>query len=269
MGFKDINKIANMDILPIKAFTDNYIWAIVFHKTKQVIIVDPGDATVALKNIEQMGLQLIAIFITHHHFDHTGGVSQLCKIFPDVKVYGPKLAKIPEITHSLADNDSFEINSCVFIVKETPGHTLDHIVFYTQNMLQYPVLFCGDTFFSCGCGRLFEGTATEMVASLEKILTLPEETRIYPAHEYTLANIKFSMLVEPQNRLLQQYFVKTVACKDKNLPTLPVTLANELEVNPFLRCLNNKLDLSAIPTYLNLSNKTTVFSFIRKWKDNF
>lgn len=258
-----------MVILPIKAFKDNYIWAIVFHNTSQLIVVDPGDAKLVLEFIEKTNLQLIAIFITHHHFDHTGGVADLGKSFPKTHIYGPKSAKIPEITHPLAGNNSFKINNYTFSTMETPGHTLDHIVFYAKDMLQSPVLFCGDTLFSCGCGRIFEGTNEIMVSSLKKILTLPKEISIYPAHEYTLENIRFSMVVEPQNKLLQQYFTVATKLKDNNLPSLPVTLASELGVNPFLRCINKKLDLSVIPKHINLADTSAVFSFIRKWKDNF
>ena len=246
-------------IEPIKAFTDNYIWCI--HNKINAIVVDPGDAIVVKNYLEQNKLNLVAILVTHHHKDHTGGVVDLKNAYDDLKIY----SRIPEIaTHLVDDGDSVNIqllDNLMLNVIKVPGHTLDHIVFYNDKML-----FCGDTLFSAGCGRVFEGTYEQMYQSLMKIRNLADDTLIYSAHEYTLKNIEFALTIEPHNTDLMARYIECLNLRAKDMPTLPVKLKVEKLVNPFLRCdrieLKNSLDM--------LNNRSEeVFAYIRELRNNF
>jgi hydroxyacylglutathione hydrolase len=256
-------------ITPIHAFTDNYIWAL--HDDQYCVVVDPGDPAVVLDFLQANNLQLSAILITHHHFDHTGGIGELANSYPDVNVYGPHNPKIQGITDPLADADTLYLDelNIALSVMTVPGHTLDHIMYYAPQML-----FCGDTLFSCGCGRLFEGSPAQMSDSLHKISQLPLETKIYCTHEYTLANIAFAETVEPQNEALAQYKIWAEQQRSINQPTLPTSLSEQLQVNPFLRLQNDSVQVFArsvepdIKT-TGVNDQVSIFAALRRAKDHF
>ena len=218
-----------MNIFDIPAFTDNYIWAIQIDDS--ITVIDPGDSKPVLNILEEKKLKLQDILITHHHHDHTGRLLEL-KNYISGKVYGPKNQNIDGIDVSLAENDLMETLGYEFRLIETPGHTLDHIAFYSQ---QTDVLFCGDTLFSAGCGRLFEGTYDQLHDSIQKINELPGQTKIYCGHEYTESNLKFAKAVEPLNQNVNSRYNETLELRKKGIPTLPSTLELELKTNPFLR----------------------------------
>ena len=210
----------------IPAFSDNYIWIIV--KNDEAAIVDPGDASVVEDFLKKKNLKLKNILITHHHFDHTGGVLELIKNW-NPEVFGPKGGHIKGIDNALEENDSLKILDSNFIVYETPGHTLDHIAFYSKDL---DALFCGDTLFSGGCGRLFEGTPNQMFESLKKFSDLPDETKVFCAHEYTLSNLKFALEVEPNNNDLLNYYNEVITkLNRKEIFELVENISNGLPVS--------------------------------------
>ena len=218
-------KNTDISIHPIKSFTDNYIWMI--KKNKDAVIVDPGDASPVLEILQKENIHLQAILITHKHADHIGGVKNLVKTYPNVKIYGPK-NNFNFIFNEVANNELVVIDelNISFRVIETPGHTLDHIVFADEDHL-----FCGDTIFGCGCGRLFEGTFSQMHKSLKILSKLPRSIKIYCAHEYTKKNIEFALMLEKDN---EDLITRKKSLKNVDI-TLPSTLREELETNPFLR----------------------------------
>ncbi len=215
----------------IKAFKDNYIWLI--NQDMNGVLVDPGDAQPVFKYLKDNPLNINVILITHKHHDHMGGVKEISDRFPNIKIYAPKNSIFCFDYHGLVEGDSVEIDNMnlKFNVLETPGHTDDHIVFYNDD-----ALFCGDTLFGCGCGRLFEGTAEEMFNSLQKIKGLRQSTKVYCAHEYTLDNIRFAMSLKKNNSLLNRRFDED---RLKSI-TLPSTIKVELETNPFLLARNSE-----------------------------
>jgi hydroxyacylglutathione hydrolase len=227
-------------ITAIPAFEDNYIWALCQPEHDYCLIVDPGDASAVLRFLQQQQKQLHTILITHHHADHIGGVAELRQQFPNVNVIGPasEQHRIAGMTQTVREDDAVALPqfNLVFDVVELPGHTLGHIAFYSA-----PVLFCGDTLFSAGCGRLFEGTPAQMWQSLQKLMVLPDDTQIYCTHEYTLANIKFALHAEPNNTALHDYANRCSFLRQDNQPTLPSLMSIEKKVNPFLRCNNRVL----------------------------
>lgn len=257
-------------ITPIPAFNDNYIWMISRPGSGQTWVVDPGDAHAVLKTLDNQHLKLAGILITHHHYDHTGGIEKLCARYP-VPVYGPDNPAIQGITHPLRDKDSFDLEGIPFSVIATPGHTLDHIAYYIRETeTSSPALFCGDTLFAGGCGRLFEGTPEQMHASLSRLSQLPGNTRVFCAHEYTLANLEFALAVDPDNIFLQKRLNETAILRKRQSPTVPSTLDTELQTNPFLRC--------HIPTIIHAAEErgasksdscADILRVIREWKDNF
>jgi hydroxyacylglutathione hydrolase len=250
-------------IIPIPAFHDNYIWLIV-NAEKQSIAVDPGDAAPVLKFIADNNLTLDHILITHHHPDHTDGVTELVEK-TQASVFASMDTNIPNLELRLADQDQFTLDThgLTFKVIATPGHTLDHICYYTPGHL-----FCGDTVFAGGCGRIFEGNAKMMYTSLKKISNLPHETLIYCAHEYTLQNLKFAQKVEPENTRLQQRIKQIQLLRQQKKPSVPSSLAEELATNPFLRCEHDSVKFAA--QNINGQNDISpdeVFAIIRQWKD--
>lgn len=220
-----------MDVIPIKAFSDNYIWLIINNTDKSAICVDPGDAKPVLDFLAQTSLQLQAILITHHHYDHIGGVAALLSANPKISVYGPNDTRIPKVTKSLRGGDTVSMAPFLFHVIATPGHTSSHISFFEAN---FGWLFCGDTLFSAGCGRVFDGTMEELYTSLQTLKNLPDSTKIYCAHEYTRNNLRFATQAEPDNLEIMAYLqsLEDYPC------SLPTTVEVEKRVNPFFRAPN-------------------------------
>lgn len=254
------------EVLHVRAFEDNYIWLIRGKSPDHVAIVDPGDADPVLEALEKQRLKPAAILCTHHHGDHVGGVADILKEYP-IPVYGPARERISTLTHRLKDNDHISIPELdlEFDVLDVPGHTAGHIAFVGGGML-----FCGDTMFSAGCGRLFEGTAEQMHASLSRFAALPEATRVYCGHEYTEANLRFALAVEPNNADSLAYREKARALRAQNLPTLPSTIGLERRVNPFLRSGQAGVRRSAEKQAgRNLVSEVEVLAAIRRWKDGF
>jgi hydroxyacylglutathione hydrolase len=258
-------------IVPVRAFTDNYIWVIRDHC--HAAVIDPGDASPVLDYLRHEKLQLIAILNTHHHHDHVGGNGMLLREFP-VPIYGPAAEAIPTVTHPMhecADRESDEgvvylrEFTLSFRVLDIPGHTAGHIAYYGGNML-----FCGDTLFACGCGKLFEGTPKQMAASLQKLADLPRDTQVYCGHEYTLSNIRFARAVEPGNQELLKREKTVEASVKQHIPTLPSTIEQEKATNPFLRCDQPEVIRSA-SAHANkpLNDPVSVFAALRDWKNQF
>jgi hydroxyacylglutathione hydrolase len=256
-----------LTVTPIEAFTDNYIWCLHEPGSTDAFVVDPGDAGVVLQALDQQGLQLAGILITHHHFDHTGGLEQLLE-HRQVPVYGPQNPAISLISQRLSAGDCITALGREFEVIEVPGHTLDHIAFYGAGDI--PLLFCGDTLFAGGCGRLFEGDASTMYQSLSRLAGLPADTLVYCAHEYTLANLAFAAAVEPGNAQLQARIVRDTASRDQNTPTVPSQLALELATNPFLRSGQPELATHMRDrARVDPADPIAVFAAVRGWKDSF
>ena len=262
-----------VNITPIKAFSDNYIWAIT---NKQVAtLVDPGDASVCIEFLEKNTLILTSILITHHHSDHTGGINQLVDYCQQKKwsltVYGPANENIPQCDVKLNENDLVVLDelNINFRIIDLPGHTAGHIAYFATDHVM-PILFCGDTLFSGGCGRLFEGSTEQMLNSLTKLADLPENTQVYCTHEYTQANLAFALTVEPNNQALVTYNKKVNELRSKGYASIPSTIQLEKQINPFLRCHKQSVQASA-QQFATDSNGTPqdTFTTIRRWKDQF
>lgn len=253
-----------LEIIQIAVLTDNYNYVVHNTASGETFTVDPSSADPILEVLKEKGWQLDCIINTHHHFDHIGGNTELkqqtgCEIIG----FADDAARIAGITRRVEEGQ--EVNICGTIAKIifVPGHTLGHIVYYFE---QDKVLFCGDTIFSMGCGRLFEGTAEQMYNSLEKLKQLPEDTKIYCAHEYTANNGNFALTVEPDNKALQNRMHEVLKLREQNLPTIPTDLKTELATNPFLR--TDSAEIRKRIGMLSASN-VEVFAKIRKMKDNF
>lgn len=257
-----------LSVIPIRAFNDNYIWMLQVDGDACVFVVDPGDAGPVLATLEANNLTLVGILVTHHHPDHTGGILQLLDRF-DVPVIGPQNAAIRGITRYVKEGEQVDVLGCTFQVMEIPGHTLDHIAFFCDHP-QQPLLFCGDTLFVAGCGRLFEGTAQQMYTSLTKLAALSNGTQVYCAHEYTLGNLQFALAVEPENNSLKSHIQVCRELREKNIPTVPSTIGKELQFNPFLRSDRQSVKAAA-QSYSgeSLASAVDVFRVIRGWKDHF
>ncbi|WP_048987591.1 hydroxyacylglutathione hydrolase [Enterobacter kobei] len=251
-----------MNLISIPAFQDNYIWVLV-DNDRRCVIVDPGESAPVLDAIKENGWQPEAILLTHHHNDHTGGVPELRAHFPHLVVYGPAETQDKGTTQVVQEGENIHIREWEFSVFATPGHTLGHLCFYSK-----PYLFCGDTLFSGGCGRLFEGTPEQMYQSLQKISALPDDTLICCAHEYTLGNMKFAVSLLPEDRAIQDYYHKVKELRAKNQNTLPAILKNERQINLFLR--TDDIDLiNKINQETNLQQPEQRFAWLRSKKDNF
>lgn len=259
-----------LTITPIPAFSDNYIWCL--HDQHNAIAVDPGDAAPLRDYLRAHGLSLRALLITHHHPDHIGGIAELAQEWPQLAVFGPHNPKISGITTALREGDTVDLLGVQFAVLEVPGHTLDHIAFVTTNSATDhtpPLLFCGDTLFAAGCGRLFEGSPAQMLTSLQKLATLPASTRIHCTHEYTLSNLKFAHTVEPDNADTTQRLAAVTAQRAAQQVTLPSDLATELATNPFLRSNQASVRRAALAREPEVSSDAEIFAVIRRWKDQF
>lgn len=254
-----------MIIEPVRAFADNYIWMILNDTRTHCAIVDPGDARPVLKWLAQEGIEPEAILITHHHGDHVGGIRELFSAYPSMTVYGPARERISGISHSLSEGEEVRLDGVGvrFEVLDVPGHTAGHIAYLGEG-----ALFCGDTLFAGGCGRVFDGTFEQLCASLKKIRDLPDETRIYCAHEYTLDNLGFAKWVEPDNPELLGRDDADMALQEEGIPTVPSSLALEKATNPFLR-----YDVSGVVARAeqqaghSLADDCAVFTTLRQWKD--
>ena len=254
----------DVSIHPVRAFRDNYVWTL--RRGDNAAVVDPGDAKPVLAYLRAEKLQLRAILNTHHHADHVGGNAELLEHYP-VPVYGPHDERIPTVTRRVGEGDRFTLEEfgLEFQVFEIPGHTRSHIAFYGGGML-----YCGDTLFACGCGRLFEGTPAQMHASLAKLAKLPAATRVYCGHEYTLSNIRFAKAAEANNAELGKWEQAASALRAKDEPTLPSTLAQELLANPFLRCSEPAV-IAAASQHAGkpLADAVSVLGALREWKNKF
>ncbi|MBC8948685.1 MULTISPECIES: hydroxyacylglutathione hydrolase [Xenorhabdus] len=251
-----------MDLIRIPALSDNYIW-LLCDENKHCAIIDPAESQPVIDILAANQLTPAAILLTHHHYDHVGGVPGLLKQYPELPVYGPEETQNKGITHIVHENNTVEIGSFSFRIIALPGHTLGHIAFY-----QAPYLFCGDTLFSGGCGRLFEGTAEQMFSSLEKISSLPDDTLICCAHEYTAANMKFAKAVLPDNQIIHDYYQEILKLRENNQATIPTDLQTEKKINVFLNChdIDLQKNIGIKPNSMPLSS---IFQQLRIYKDRF
>jgi hydroxyacylglutathione hydrolase len=255
-----------LSLVALPAFDDNYIWML--HDGQRALVVDPGDAEVVLEALQRLSLRLEAILVTHHHIDHTGGVGVL-RDTTGAMVFGPLTEPMPEPIRRLEGGDKVQAMGLTFDVIDVPGHTSGHIAFYADSVEGVPLLFCGDTLFSGGCGRLFEGTPAQMLDSLTKLAALPSHTRVCCTHEYTLSNLKFARAVEPNNAELIQYQQQCMAKREAGVPTLPSSIARELQINPFLRSDQAEVVHAAQQLDPTATDAVAVFTAIRQWKNNF
>jgi hydroxyacylglutathione hydrolase len=255
-------KHSMMRIIPLPAFRDNYIWTL--HDGRHAAVVDPGDAAPVEAFLAAQGLSLTAILVTHHHPDHVGGIARLLERWP-VPVFGPASEPIPGRTRPLAEGERLLVPGLdlELTVLEVPGHTLGHIAY-----LGHGLLLCGDTLFSAGCGRLFEGTPAQLQASLARLAALPADTRVYCTHEYTLANLAFARQVEPDNPARDDYLAECQALRARGQPTLPSTIGRERAVNPFLRVEEPQV-VASLGRWLGHppANPAACFAALREWKN--
>ncbi len=254
-------------VSPIQALKDNYIWLLTEANNPDCVVVDPGDALPVLQALKTQSLNLKAILITHHHWDHTNGIEALLQYAPNTHVYGFEHEPISHLNSPLKANQSFRLDffDLTLDTISIPGHTLGHTAYLIDGNL-----FCGDTLFTAGCGRLFEGTAAQMLDSLNQLKKLDPETRIYCGHEYTEANLRFALKVEPNNLDTQQRAKATALARADQHPTVPSTLALELQTNPFLRTHVQALKQSVESQVGHaLGTETEVFAALRQWKDHF
>ncbi len=259
-----------LSVQGIPAFDDNYIWLIGATDTPHVVIVDPGDAEPVIAALKAQNLTPVAILITHHHYDHVGGVAELVERY-DIPVYGPAQEKIPHRNHPLSGGETITLLGlgARFQVMDVAGHTAGHIAYFHAADGQGPaMLFCGDTLFAAGCGRVFEGTPAQMQAAMQHIRELPDDTQIYCAHEYTADNLGFARVAEPNNADIQRRQQDVLAARQQGLPTVPSTLALEKATNPFLRwdapeLVRNAANFAGRP----LTSPTDIFATVRHWKD--
>jgi hydroxyacylglutathione hydrolase len=253
-------------IIPIPAFADNYVWLL--REGRAAVVVDPGDAAPVQAYLDREGLDLAAIVATHHHGDHVGGIEALVARW-HAPVYGPAREAIPARTRALGEGDRVVLGELglELCVLDVPGHTAGHVA-YTGRVADVPVLFCGDTLFAGGCGRIFEGTPATLWTSLAKLAALEPATRVFCAHEYTLANLRFAAAVEPANAALAQRQARDAALRERGRPTVPSTIADELATNPFLRAGEPAVRAAAeAHAGRPLDGDVAVFAELRAWKN--
>jgi hydroxyacylglutathione hydrolase len=255
-----------LKVTPLSAFRDNYIWLIHGEDPRRVAVVDPGDARPVLQALQSQGLEAVAILLTHHHPDHSAGIPAL-RTSLGIPAWGPAGEPVEGMTHAVRGGDRVELAALglAFEVLDIPGHTAGHIAFHGHG-----ALFCGDTLFSAGCGRVFEGTPAQMLGSLDTLAALPGETRVYCGHEYTLANLRFARAVEPGNPEIAQHAERVAELREQGTPSLPSTLALERRINPFLRCDQPAVKAAAASRAGKpLASRAEVFAAVRRWKDEF
>jgi hydroxyacylglutathione hydrolase len=261
-----------MDLVALAAFTDNYIWML--HDGEQALVVDPGEAGPVLRALDQYSLRLAGILVTHHHGDHVGGLAALQPRL-EGPVFGPAQETIPGDIRPCRGGQCFELLGQQVRVLDVPGHTAGHIAFVIDAPTDgsAPILFCGDTLFSGGCGRVFEGTPAQMLASLTALAALPPDTQVCCAHEYTLSNLRFAQTIEPANRALADYHSWCEARRAQDLPTLPSSIGQEMAINPFLRCDQPAVRAAAQaypPRPLPAdADSVAIFTALRQWKNDF
>jgi hydroxyacylglutathione hydrolase len=257
-----------MTLIPLPAFADNYIWML--HDERSAIVVDPGDAKPVFDALQRDHLRLAAILVTHHHADHTGGVAALREA-TGAQVFGPAGEDIPRPFTPLSQGDHADALGLRMEVIDVPGHTAGHIAYFLPAGDPAPLVFCGDALFSGGCGRIFEGTPAQMLASLDALGALPDDTRVCGAHEYTLSNLRFAQAVEPGNAELARYTAQCEARRARGEPTLPALLATERRINPFLRSRESTVR-QAVQAHAGLTAQAAdaeVFAALRQWKNDF
>jgi hydroxyacylglutathione hydrolase len=255
-------------IIPIPALSDNYIWAV--REGNRAAVVDPGDAAPVEAWLAREDVALTAIVITHHHWDHVNGIAALAARWP-VPVFGPAHETIPGRTHALGEGDAFAVpdTGLELSVLDVPGHTAGQVAYVGTND-GHPLAFTGDTLFACGCGRVFEGTSAQMVASLAKLAALPGDTRVYCGHEYTLANIRFALAVEPDNAALHERQAREREKRERGLPTVPSEMTEERATNPFLRAGEPAVFAAAqAHAGRRLADAVEAFATLREWKNGF
>lgn len=236
------------------------------HDERHALVVDPGDAQPVLEALQQLGLQLETILVTHHHPDHTGGVAAL-RAATGAQVFGPAREPMPEPLIRLTGDQQLQALGLNFQVIDVPGHTAGHIAYFCADVDGAPLLFCGDTLFSAGCGRLFEGSPAQMLASLDTLAALPDATRVCCAHEYTLSNLKFACAVEPVNQALTDYTVKAEALRSQRQPTLPSSILLERQINPFLRTRQATVTQAVQAFDASARDEVSIFAALRQWKN--
>lgn len=249
-------------ITALPAFQDNYIWT--WQHDQALYVVDPGDASPVLQYMQDQGLPLAAILVTHHHPDHVGGIAKLRQHAPDAVVYGPAQSPFQDLDHPLNDQEIVQVGAWDFRVIATPGHTLDHICYFNPQ-----ALFCGDTLFAMGCGRLFEGSPEQMWASLSKLSALPASTPVYCTHEYTLANAQFAKAVSPQHAPTLSRVEQVTQLRKQGRITLPSSIAEEQQTNPFLRCADASMQDALSAQGWPSGSPEQCFASLRRWKDQF
>jgi hydroxyacylglutathione hydrolase len=266
-------------LVTIPAFDDNYLWLL--HDGQRALVVDPGDAAPVLAKLSELGLQLDVILVTHHHADHVGGVAEL-RSATGAKVFGPAFETMPEPITRVGEGDRVAALGIDFAVMEVPGHTAGHIAYFNASILLQaavlqadsqavasPVLFCGDTLFSGGCGRLFEGSPAQMLASLSTLAALPDETLVCCAHEYTLSNLKFALAVDPANAALIAYRSHCESLRARSIPTIPCKMGIEKQINPFLRSSSAGVKAAVQQFDPTAQSDIEIFAALRQWKNNF
>jgi hydroxyacylglutathione hydrolase len=255
-----------MELIALPAFEDNYLWLL--HDGTQAVVVDPGDAPPVTEALRRLELRLTVILVTHHHSDHTGGVAAL-RDTTGAQVFGPARESIPEPFSPLHGGERIQALGIDWKVIDVPGHTAGHVAYFSNDVDGAPLLFCGDTLFSGGCGRIFEGTPAQMLASLDALAALPVDTRVCCAHEYTLNNLRFARAVEPDNAALADYQRQCQVLRNQGKPTLPTHLGQERAVNPFLRSRETSVSRSVQAHAACANDDVAVFAALRQWKNEF